>query len=256
MSNDPEGKVAPNPDYGSGVFRRRIRLTQSDTEVLVELEDCSHAMRLSLSHDHQSIISVEGDVIRAPVTSCSSAPEKLASFIGLPLYQDLDHYRSETPQNIHCTHLYDMALLAVTHSQSTIATRQFDVTIHDEQEGIIDADICLDGRQIHHWLLENGQIAAPTAHAGQSVFKGFIAWAKNEFSGVNLSCAFALQRGLMVAGARRWDMYSVAGQPADTFGPSPGVCYSYSEGRDKHAVRSENPTRDFTDCPEQLLKFQ
>ncbi len=248
--------VAPNPHYGAGVFRRRIRLDQIGQTVRVALEDCSHAMQLELHLDGQRIRQVSGKVLRAPVTTCQQAPEKLQAFIGLPLYHNIDDYRRDTPQNIHCTHLYDMALLAIEHSQAAYNSRQIDVVVGDERDGIICADIRIDGQLIHQWTLRGGCIESPAKYAGQSAFKGFIAWAKANFEGDELRCALALQRGLMVANARRWDMASVAGQPANTFGPGPGVCYSYSEGRDRHGLRSQTPTRDFTHCPQQLLKFQ
>lgn len=252
---DPNGKVALNPRYGSGIFRRRIRMTHAFPMVEVELEDCSHAMRLRLQHDNRSIIDIAARVHRAPVSSCQHAPEILNEFVGLPLASNLDSYRQKTAPNAHCTHLYDMALLAVAHCQATQCSRQIDVTVHDEQQGVIDASIFLDGKLVHQWLIENNKITYPTMAAGQPVFKGFVAWAKQQFSGDHLSCALALQRGLMVAGARRWDMHSIAGHSAATFGPGDGVCYSYSDGREQYAVRSENPTRDFTETPEQLLMF-
>lgn len=254
--NSAEDWVAPNPDYGDGIFRRRIRLTQGDHYVVAELEDCCHAMRLQLRHDGHRIVGMDGEVLRAPVTSCSLAPEKLQDFVGLALCDEQDSYRRATPAHMHCTHLYDMALLAIAHSQQAQTTQQVDITVADERAGLLESEIQLDGVLIHHWCLRGKTIEYPSEYGGQSVFKGFIAWAKQQFDGVALNCAFALQRGIMVAHARRWDMDSVAGKPAADFGPGLGVCYSYSDGRETRSVRSANSTRDFTHTPEQLLRFE
>lgn len=255
-SSSLNGKVAKNPNYGNGIFRRRIQLVKAGLSVEVVLEDCSHAMSLNMHHNDTHIVSMAGIVKRGPVTSCQSAPEKLQDFIGLSLHNDLNHYRRLAPANSHCTHLHDMALLAIEHSQQKQTTHQFDIAVADEQEGLIKCEIQLDGEIVHRWSIRNAHIETPTKYRGQAVFKGFIAWANQHFEESALRCAFALQRGILVAGARRWDMASVAGEPADTFGPGLGVCYSYSQDRQKNSLRSHNPTRDFTHTPEQLLTFK
>ena len=38
-------RFPPDPGYGSGVYRRRIRLTRKEQFVLAEMEDDPHAMK-------------------------------------------------------------------------------------------------------------------------------------------------------------------------------------------------------------------
>ena len=251
----PEEFAPPNSAYGQGIYRRRTLLSRKPGAIEVVMEDCSHAMKLLMQHQAGNITDLQGEVIRAPVTSCRGAPGQLTDLIGLPLSDNADIYRQHSPQHHHCTHLYDMALLAIEFAQREEELQQFDVAVGDEVDGAIDGKIFLNHRLIHHWVVRQGKLAEPTEFAGQSAFKGFAHWAKSQFSGDALLCAFGLQRGLMVANARRWDMAALAGEPADTFCPPPGACYSYSKGREKTALRTANPVRDFSDTPEQLLRF-
>lgn len=251
----PEEYAPPNPQYGRGTYRRRTLLRRKPGAIEVVMEDCSHAMQLLMQHRDGAITDLQGEVVRAPVTSCRRAPDQLTELLGLPLTDNADIYRQHSPQHLHCTHLYDMALLAIEFALREGGQQQFDVEVGDEVEGAIDGKIFLDQQLIHHWVVRQGKLAEPAKFAGQSAFKGFAHWAKSQFSGDALLCAFGLQRGLMVANARRWDMAAIAGEPADTFGPPPGACYSYTKGREKDAVRTANPVRDFSDTPEQLLRF-
>ena len=45
----------PNPDYGKGVFRRRIFVRGEPGVVKVELEDGNHGFRVRLAHDGETV---------------------------------------------------------------------------------------------------------------------------------------------------------------------------------------------------------
>lgn len=53
-----------NPNYGSGVFRRRISLIRQFNEVSVDLEDCNHAFRLWIKHDGSTVVEVKANLNR------------------------------------------------------------------------------------------------------------------------------------------------------------------------------------------------
>ena len=59
-------EAAPvNPAYGSGMFRRRIRLTSGDGWVFGELEDSSHAFRVKIAFDSEySKMLLDTDIVR------------------------------------------------------------------------------------------------------------------------------------------------------------------------------------------------
>jgi hypothetical protein len=251
-----DGILDRNPEYGSGVFRRRIRLTKTATSVVAELEDCSHAMRLTLHHHNGVISGIEGEVLRAPVNTCAEAPTRLQEFVGHALNGSNDVWIKQIDPSQQCTHLHDIALMAISHAQGDDPVRQLDIAITDEANSVMNAEILLNGAAIHRWQVKNREIIAPEKLKGKPLFKGFIPWVREELSSEEQVCALAMQRGLLVSNARRWDMPSVYGKPADTFGPGKNICYSYSETRIHSAWRSVDSVRDFTDTPEQLLKFK
>ena len=84
---------------------------------------------------------------------------------------------------------------------------------------------------------------------------GFSAWANETFEGPEREAAFVLSKGVFVAFSRIYDMSAIGGQSALEHESMLGACYTYSAGVVQHAVRNHDSVRDFTDTPEQLLKF-
>jgi len=71
-----------NPDYGRGVFRRRILLRSSAGCVNAALEDSAHGFRSVLKHDGVRVTDISGETIRAPYNICPTANQPLKKFIG------------------------------------------------------------------------------------------------------------------------------------------------------------------------------
>ena len=257
MRNPNEANIPLNPDYGSGVFRRRIQIRRNNkNQIECQLEDCSHAMQITLAIDRNTISDISGEVLRAPIDICTSAPMHLHAFKGLELQSDGRVYAKHTPPNSHCTHLFDMTTLSISFALSGKNQRRYDVIVADEKDGVLDAAIYLDDTLIHHWLIRDDSIDSPAELKGIALYKGFYRHMHTHFEGTMLNCAKALQKGIMVAGARRWNMAAIAGTPADSFGPGVNICHSYSEQRIHYGKRIHNPSRDFSDTPEQLLTFK
>lgn len=75
----------PNPAYGSGVFRRKLRLSVHAREAAVDLEDSNHGFRLRLRHDGEAIIDLQADPIRHPFVTCPGAVMPLRRLLGVRL---------------------------------------------------------------------------------------------------------------------------------------------------------------------------
>lgn len=73
-----------NPDYGNGIYRRRIVLARRSTRVEARLEDSNHAFSLTLVHDGQHVTGVDGRALRYPLSTCPQAMTRLQKFVGLP----------------------------------------------------------------------------------------------------------------------------------------------------------------------------
>lgn len=245
----------PNPSYGSGVFRRRLRWRAMVRKVEVELEDNNHGFRLCLHHDGCRITDIAVDPVRYPFTTCPEASRALERIIGVTLV-DAVRLREWLPGGENCTHLVDMALIAAAHAEEVGFERLYDIAVTDERAGVTHARIECDGELLHEWLVRANLIESPLTLAGRPLMRGFYVWAVQAFGGGKaLEAAQALQRGFFVAQARRYSYVPVERYPAITDGMPTGSCYSYNTGAVERALRICGSVRDYSDGSERLLHF-
>lgn len=244
-----------NPDYGSGIFRRRIALSRSTRLITAELEDCNHAFRLQLHFDDNKVTTIEAQAIRYPLSTCPFATAALEEFTGKTLTASRFELRDYSAPNIHCTHLYDLVGLCMNHALRHDPHRQYDIEIPDPVDAKSTARLYCNHQLVLEWEIEQHHINTPRHLAGKPVMKGFSYWAMSTFQGDALEAAFVLQMGYFVASARRYDINAMAGQQVGNQRIPLGACYSYSKGIIEQAIRMPNSMRDFTDNEAQLLKF-
>lgn len=250
-----------NPNYGKSIYRRRIRLIAEGNSVIGELEDTMHGFRSCVEHDGECVTTVTGDAIRYPLSSCPGALEPLQELVGVSIQSTAEEINRQGNPFGNCTHLYDLSILAVAQARrltlnTDLGDYQYDVEVHDETEAGSRATVSLNGERIHDWLTQRFQIVEPGPLAGNTLFQGFSAWAKQHFQGIELEAAHVLQKGYFVAQANRFDTNKLAGKPALIEESRRNVCYSFSDGTVENAIRLGTNARDFTDTPEQLLKFE
>lgn len=243
-----------NPQYGRGLFRRRIRLIAEPGQVRAALEDVAHAMRLVLRHDGTRITAIEPDFRRIPLTTCPGAAEPLRAFAGTPLATPMRRMFGEHNPRAHCTHIYDLALLAMAQALRG-GVRQYDVEVPDEHPGPAWSRVLRDGIEIHRWQTFEARIVAPEALFGRPLIKGFTLWAYERFGAdaEALEAAMVFHKGYLVSGSRRYDVDAYAGRRAADAGVLRGACHSYSEPTVFRAVTIGGTHRDLTDAGEALL---
>lgn len=246
--------LTPDPDYGSGVFRRRLRLNVATREVHVELEDGNHAFRLALRHDGERITAIEPAYVRHPFTTCPGSAGFLTALVGRPL-DDRPEDRRLPDRRHSCTHVTDMARLALDHVRDAGLRRLYDIEVDDECDGRSSTRISRDGQLVHEWIISRQVIVGPEELADRPMMQGFHAWVRQAFTGLALEAAIALQRGWFVAQTRRYRMTPVHEYPAIGDGMPEGVCYSYSTPAVQRAERIEGSKRDFTHRANALLRF-
>ena len=246
----------PNPDYGRGVFRRRIRLTGSAGKVFAALEDCSHGFTVTVHHDGVSVTDIQTAALRIPLTSCGGATEPIKRLVGAKLQDSSPELHLRADPRANCTHILDLSVLAIAHALRGECARQYDVEVSDEAGCDALLYVYRDGLLVHCWSASQFTLTAPSHLQGKTLFRGFAAWATEQFSGDNQEAAFVLQKGYFVAQARRYDINSLAGEAATKHKEMQGNCYSYSPGVVEQAFRTENSLRDFSDCEERLLTFK
>lgn len=251
------GLIKPNPAYGSGVYRRRLRLRAAKGRIDVELEDSNHAFRLLLLHDGQRVLKVDAETRRHPFVTCAEAVVRLQACVGAHLHADGATLRQRLPQGANCTHLHDMALLAFAHAGEPPGfVRLYDIVVNDERDGLTEARVDCDGEPVHVWHVRNDTVAEPLGHAGKPMKRGFYAWVSQDYEDMPLEAAVALQRGYFVAQSRRVARLPYQEWPAGADNMPDGTCYSYNHDVVARALRIEGTVWDLTDKPELLLQFR
>lgn len=251
------GNYKPNPHYGNGIFRRAIRLTRHPDHVLAELEDSHHGFRVRVFHEAQRLTRFEPEYPRVPFSSCDSAGTVLDRLLGMPVDTPVAELIATANPLANCTHLLDLTLLAIAHTQREEQVVLYEVAVTDARDGLSHLRVWRNGTLMHEWQAGNGidgTIASPSAYQGKPLFMGFSRWANEAFSGLENEAAFVLQKGNMVALGNMFDIAGMAGGRAidET---DRHACHTYSPTQAPHAIRLANTWRDFTETPETLLKF-
>ncbi len=146
-------------------FRRRFRITPQASRVCCEVEDDYHCMSVVVHHDGQRATDVEGNMRRAPWTTCSGAEQVLRdTFTGVALSAFVT--RGEKKSN--CTHLHDLALLAANHAFDSEPT-VYDILVSDPVDGRRRAALYGSDQCLVSWEEADFRIAVPEELAGTAL---------------------------------------------------------------------------------------
>jgi len=253
--DDTYSYMPRSSDYGTGVYRRRVRLVGAAGVVRAEMEDCLHGMRCSVHHADGVITDIQSEMLRVPISTCGGAVQPIRALVGQRVDLDERELGQIAGPRRNCTHLLDLALLAIAHIRRGAGVRQYDVAITDETEQGTIASVRLDNALVHEWRIAKGAFVEPGRWAGQPVLQGFAKWAGAAYRGDELEAARVLQKGYFVACARFYDVGALDGKPSAGEKAMLGSCHSYSPGVVEHAVRNHKTVRDFTHREEALLRF-
>ncbi len=248
------GNYKMNPHYGNGIFRRRIHLSRETDHVHAQLEDSHHGFQVKLFHQANRVSRFEPSFLRVPFTSCSSAGEPLDKLLGAALDSSVGELVALAQPLTNCTHLLDLSLLAIAHTQREEKIVQYDVEVTDAKDGVARMRVWRNDVLMHEWQSNVGSILSPEPLAGKTLFAGFSLWANTHFSGLDNEAAFVLQKGNLVSIGNMVDVSAMAGGRASDE-TDRNACHTYSPANAPTAIRLGNTTRDFTHAPEQLLRF-
>ncbi|MDR3417293.1 MAG: DUF2889 domain-containing protein [Nevskia sp.] len=144
-------------------FRRRIRITAGAGWVRGEVEDDFHCMQVTLRHAQGVVTAMEPVMERAPWTTCPGAVAQLsATFAGI----ELDRFALRGAKSENCTHLHDLALLAVAHA-GDIEPIVYDILVSDPVDGWRDIELRRNGVPLLGWIERNGVITEPAELSGR-----------------------------------------------------------------------------------------
>lgn len=252
MSSTAAPGADPDPDR---VYRRHVRLAQTGPgEVAGELADDAQHFRVTLRHDGARVRDVEGATLRVPWSTCHEASARLEVLRGMPLSPDCTAVGAVSPARIHCTHLFDLAGLAVAHAARAAAGAGGAVEYRCAVWGAPErtrATLDQDGVRRLDWTLEGLTIRAEAPFDGMSLTGSFLAWAREALPPALAECAIVLRRATYISPVRWFELDGFA--RASDVQPATGQCYTYTDGTAQRSVRQKGSRQDFTHRPEALL---
>jgi len=250
---DPGSQVPRRPDYGRGVYRRLIDLRSREGSVEAWLEDDFHHLGLVLHHDGERVVSIEGEALRIPWTTCPGAVGALGQLAGLRLTRSHRDVAAHADPRLQCTHLFDLACTAIAAGAAGVERRRYTLCVPDRgaKGGPVRVSVERDGAPILVWTLDGMAIASPDPFAGRAlVGGGFADWCDRTLEPDVAEAAQLLRRAVLIAMGRAFHMDAVA-RASDIPG---GTCHTYREGVMEQGLRIVGTTRDFSERPGALLE--
>ncbi|WP_244861109.1 DUF2889 domain-containing protein [Aromatoleum petrolei] len=234
------------------IYRRRIRVKTDTGEARADLEDDPHRYGVTVRHDSVRVVAVEGLALRTPWSLCASAAAALSRLEGMPLTTDFTNVYRYIDGSMQCTHMLDMAGLAIAHAARGIRLREYDfeITWSEGQEQQF-ATMYVDGVNFLNWTVQDTRILSPTPFAGQNL-RTMKPWIEVNFNDPDeLEALMLFRRAIHISGSRSLDLDALPNAAAT--GHTIGACYVFQPGVAEHALRMHGTTRDFGDSPERLL---
>jgi hypothetical protein len=221
-------------------------LRQAERHVVASLDDDFHEMTCHLSHDDRIVTDVTAETLRIPTSACPGAAAVLRELIGVPLDIDMAVLYGDGRPRRHCTHLFDLAALAIAHAGRLETVRRYEAMVPDRGDDPVTVEVWRDRQLVHAWRVQDHHIVSPPELAQLPLLTGFMAWAVRHFRDDNLEAAAVLSKTYLISNGRRYQTEALAGQSISINGRMSGLCHSYSlEQIDKAIILSGN-VRDYS----------
>lgn len=229
----------------TGCFRRAIRLDAREGLVRGEVEDDFHHFAVTIRHDAARVTGAEGQAVRYPWSHCPLAAGALPALVGLQITTDPTAvYRQLDPLG-QCTHMFELAGLAVTQAARGIGQRRYDVAVGPLAGERTEAVLLLDGAEAERWVLQDGAVIAPAARHGLRPANLRTAGLAG-LPHAEAETLLILRRAIWLAAARGMDVDRFA--TAADFSRRT-ACFVFRPGVAEHAQRRYGSVRDFSAGP-------
>jgi hypothetical protein len=232
------------------MFRRRIIINckQDGTTINVRaaLEDDFHHFRVELTSLDGHVSSINGDSPRRPYTLCAAAAGQLDALLGSRLFSEAHEVTRIAEPTGQCTHLFELAGLAIAAAASGVMHRQYDIEVPMRVEGRTRSRILRDGVPMLEWNVLDSVIQGPPPFAGVDLYSGMARWALNTLPREEAEAAIALRRCTNIAKGREKNL------DAQIHAMPNGNCFSQQPERAAQALRIVGSTWDFSETPERL----
>src|SRR4029077_19794851 len=141
---------------------------------------------------------VEAEGIRYPWTTCPAAAARLRSLVGAPLGPRAGDIGHHARARDNCTHMFDLAGLAMAHAAAGRNRREYRATVPDPTDGRTVATLERDGEVVLRWELRKWRIVDPPPFIGRSIAGSFIEWANERFDTDGAEAVLVLRRAAYV----------------------------------------------------------
>ena len=226
-------------------YRRAIRILADAGRAVAEIEDDFHHFIVTVRHADGRVTDAKGQAVRYPWSQCPMAGAALGGLRGLELgAHPTAVYRHVDPLG-QCTHMLEMAGLAVAQAARGPGARRYDVSVSDPVGSQIEAELLCDGAPLACWTLQDGVIVEPAERRGQRP-SDFRSRALRELPPQEAEILLILRRAIGLAASRRWDVDRFPTAAAMNREPA---CFVFRPGVAELAARRYGSIRDFSAGP-------
>jgi hypothetical protein len=232
------------------MFRRRIVLRSefqgTECHMRAALEDDFHHFRVEVVSVDRHVTQILAEAPRRPYSLCSHAIAQLDVLLGMELSPVAHAVTRQTDPTDQCTHLFELAGLAIAAAARGIQRRQYDVEVPPRIAGRTCPTLLRDGVQLLAWEVQDTVIQSPASYAGVDLNQGMARWALTHLPQDEAEAALVLRRCTGISKGRSINLDNKPhAQPN-------GHCFSQQPQRASQAIRMVGSTWDFAHTAERL----
>ena len=224
-------------------FRRAIVIRHQGGQVDADLEDDFHRFGVTLRHDGHVVLEVAARAERYPWATCLEAPLVLNALKGVQVSADPTALFRHADPRLHCTHLFELAALALAQAARGDGSRLFEAEVSDPVDGVRTARLYRDGSLALEWRLAGDVIVAPAAYSGRAL-SSFNSRSLADLPPEQAETLLILRRVAQTAKGRLINVDAFAS--AAEMG-RPAQCYSLQPANAARATRVKGSVRDWPD---------
>ncbi|RON24998.1 hypothetical protein BK660_04850 [Pseudomonas brassicacearum] len=226
------------------VFRRRVDIIahQADGtgEVRAALEDDFHHFRVWVRHHQGEVFAIGGEALRYPYSMCPQACGQLQQLLGMKLDRVAHSVTRQTDASHQCTHLFDLAGLAIAAAARGTHLRRYEINIGQRVAHRTRATLIRDGNVDLTWEVNGTMIEGPFPYSGINLREGMARWALNTLNEEAAEAALLLRRCTLISMGRAYNL------DEQIHAANTGLCYSQQPERAEQALRIKGSTLDFS----------
>jgi len=226
------------------VFRRRIDIiahpVDGTGEVRAALEDDFHHFRVWVRHHEGEVTAICGEALRYPYSMCPQACDQLQQLLGMKLDRIAHSVTRQADASHQCTHLFDLAGLAIAAAARGTLERRYDINIGQRIANRTRATLIRDGNEDLTWDVNGTLIEGPSPYSGINLREGMARWALKALGEEAAEAALLLRRCTLISMGRAYNL------DEQIHAANTGLCYSQQPERAEQALRMKGSTLDFS----------